>query len=319
MPTCTWCVTTARIGGMSPSGATACCGIPATNSGEGRCQTVISSMSDSAAGRHRLFESWPISTNAATSHRGSRIQGARNADLTRLLPDTNFDHFSVDASGMYLVARQGAWRNCDHIELYLAAFSAGASPTLSVRYLLNPRTVKQSRNKPRPFFSPDARTVFFHSDLDGSSQIFLATGYELPPPAEGFPSATNTDDESTSPKTDGVKSSLLCPPTDVVARRYAYRLCICLMWSDNNSDEEGYVVVRSEPGASSKLLCTLGANVTEYTDTTAPKGECVYRVHAFKGRDKGPYATMSVGPATSRFVSATFAGEPRTADGMVRH
>ena len=157
----------------------------------GRMPTVISSMSDKSAGRHRLFESWPIATDAETSHRGSRIPGARNTDLTRLVPDTNFDHFSMDPSGMYLVARQGVWRECGHIELYLASFSTGPSPVLSVRYLLTPGTVKQDRNKPRPFFSPDARMVFFHSDLDGPSQIFVAMGYELPARCATDPSSSN--------------------------------------------------------------------------------------------------------------------------------
>ena len=146
----------------------------------GRMKTVISSVSDRSIGRHRLFESWPIATDDSTSHQGSRIPGARNNDLTRNAEQTNFDHFSMDLSGMHLVARNARQRKGEHLRLFIASFSREENSVLKVRYLLTPRTVTHNWNKPRPFFSPDVRMVFFHSDLDGPSHVFMATGYRFP-------------------------------------------------------------------------------------------------------------------------------------------
>jgi hypothetical protein len=50
-----------------------------------------------------------------------------------------------------------------------------------VQYLLSPKWAESEEGfKPRPFFSPDEQMVFFHSDVDGPSQIFMAEGYEFP-------------------------------------------------------------------------------------------------------------------------------------------
>lgn len=58
---------------------------------------------------------------------------------------------------------------------------------LKVQYLLDTKYVKHGAgrdrgqaDKPRPLFSPDGKMVLFHSDCDGQSQIFMATGYEFP-------------------------------------------------------------------------------------------------------------------------------------------
>jgi len=108
-------------------------------------------------------------------------------NLSHNIQDARFNHFSGDRTGRHLVLRNERAGADGEIELYLGTLTAGDEPELTVRYLLQPGNqaanedwVRGQNNKPRPFFSPDARSVFFHSDLDGHSQIFLATGFELP-------------------------------------------------------------------------------------------------------------------------------------------
>jgi len=153
----------------------------------GRMQTVISSVTNLTTRKHDLYESWPIGTDKTTSHKGSNIPGARNNKLTRNVEGTDFNHFSMDISGMHVVARQERQHKNDKLTIYIGTFSSGENAFLKVRYLLDTKYVKLGggrergqADKPRPFFSPNARIVFFHSDVDGPSQIFMATGYELP-------------------------------------------------------------------------------------------------------------------------------------------
>ena len=148
---------------------------------------MFSSISDHSTGEQHLFEGVPIRTDEATSHRGMEIPGATFCKITRNLDRPRFNHFSGDASGMHFVIRDERRQRDDHIRLRLGTLSSGDAPELKVRYLLSPRNiaanegwVRGQSNKPRPFFSPDARMVFFHSDVDGQSQVFMATGYEFP-------------------------------------------------------------------------------------------------------------------------------------------
>lgn len=153
----------------------------------GRMGTVISSVTNLATRRNHLFESWPIRTDETTSHKGSKILGARNNELTRELGFTDFNHFSMDLSGTHIVARQERQHKNDNLKIYIGTFSPGENAFLKVQYLLDTKYVKHGAgrdrgqaDKPRPFFSPDGKTVLFHSDCDGQSQIFMATGYEFP-------------------------------------------------------------------------------------------------------------------------------------------
>ena len=153
----------------------------------GRMGTVISSMHNGQTRRHHLFESWPIPTDDATSHKGSAIPGARNIDLTRTVAFTNFNHFSMSLCGVHIVARHERQKRGDDLKLYIGTLRPGEDTCLKVQYLLSPKSARGKEafrrgqsDKPRPFFSPDARMVFFHSNIDGPCQIFVATGYEFP-------------------------------------------------------------------------------------------------------------------------------------------
>ena len=149
-------------------------------------ETVISSIWEMAPPRrHRLVESWPIATDDSTSHQGSRIPGAQNNDITRNVDYTGFNHFDVDTSGMHIVTRQERQKGDTDLKFYIGTFSSGENAFLKMRYLLSPKSPLSAErqyglyhgNKPRPFFSPDARMVFFHSTVDGPCHIFMSTGY----------------------------------------------------------------------------------------------------------------------------------------------
>ena len=152
----------------------------------GRTGAVYSAIIHVPTRAQHIYEATPIPTDETTSHQGFSAPGARFVNLTRNIPYARFNHFSGDPSGERLVLRNERERPDDDLEFFLASRLEGDTPELEVRYLLSPRTTPDSEkrrergqmDKPRPFMSPDARTVFFHSNLDGPSHIFLARGYE---------------------------------------------------------------------------------------------------------------------------------------------
>jgi len=149
----------------------------------GRMNSVLSAMSI-PKGKKRILEGFPIPTDKGTSHRGSRIPGGRSNDLTREIEAPEFWHFSVDASGMRVVSDTSGADPATgrrRIHLVIGALTGGANPLLKTRWLLDTRTSgKDQPMHPHPFFSPDAKTVFFNSDADGIPQVWMATGYQFP-------------------------------------------------------------------------------------------------------------------------------------------
>jgi hypothetical protein len=153
----------------------------------GRTGTVLTSVTNRANKRIGMFEGWPIATDKSSSHLGSGIPGGRSNDLCRNAEHTSFDHFSVDLSGMHVVARNDRRFKGDDLTIYIGTISSGEYGYLEVQYLLNTKTDSSKRgwfrgqsDRPRPFFSPDASMAFFHSNLDGLSQIYMVSGYEFP-------------------------------------------------------------------------------------------------------------------------------------------
>ncbi|MFC1717210.1 TolB family protein [Candidatus Poribacteria bacterium] len=155
----------------------------------GTMDTVISSIQEIAGPRrHRLIESWPIAADDATSHLGGRSPGTRNNDITRDTDCAGFNHFHVDASGMHIVTRNERRKGEADLKFYIGTFSPGKDSVLKTQYLCSPKSPLSLEkqyglyhgNKPRPFFSPDGRMVFFHSTVDGPCQVFMATGYAFP-------------------------------------------------------------------------------------------------------------------------------------------
>lgn len=142
--------------------------------------------------RCSLIESWPIVTDETTAHHGTQIPGARNNEITRNISEIGFDHFDVDPTGTYLVMRQedpdAPPRKAGELQFYVGCFERGENAPLRGRYLLRPKTPPYSQagkglyhaNWPRPFLSPDARRVLFHSVVDGPCHIFMAEGFDYP-------------------------------------------------------------------------------------------------------------------------------------------
>lgn len=160
----------------------------------GRTGNVFSAMHHLGSGVadghvEHIFEAVPIVTDEKHSHSGATIPGAKYTNLTRNIDEARFDHFSGDLTGRQLVLRNE--RKCDNpnnaLEFFTATVLPGENPAVEIQHLLNPRSntgneafSRLQSNKPRPFFSPDARMVLFHSDFDGGlSQIYLA---KLSPP-----------------------------------------------------------------------------------------------------------------------------------------
>jgi hypothetical protein len=149
----------------------------------GRMASVLSAMSI-RRGRKRILEGFPIATNEATSHTGSRIAGGHSWDVTRDIENPEFWHFSVDDSGMKVVSDTNTVDPVTRekrITLVIGSLTAVDNPLLRLRYLLDTRTSGTDQAAhPHPFFSPDARMAFFNSDVDGKPQVWMVTGYQFP-------------------------------------------------------------------------------------------------------------------------------------------
>lgn len=131
----------------------------------------------------RLFEGVPIAADRRGPHRGLATPRSRHTDLSAGIAEPRFWHFSVDDAGMHVVSD---WLELDaqgtkRVSLVVGSLSRDVNPSIKIRYLLNTRTsAKDQPAHPHPFFSPDAKMVFFNSDADGAPQIWMASGYTFP-------------------------------------------------------------------------------------------------------------------------------------------
>jgi FtsP/CotA-like multicopper oxidase with cupredoxin domain len=83
-------------------------------------------------------------------------------------------------------------------------------------------------------------------------------------------------------------------PTNLVAAAQAPGPRINLTWSDNSSNETGFVIERSVNGAAFAPLTTVAANVRNYADTTvAASTTYQYRVAAVNAAGQSAYATSA--------------------------
>ncbi|GAB4457519.1 MAG: hypothetical protein OHK0029_17450 [Armatimonadaceae bacterium] len=85
----------------------------------------------------------------------------------------------------------------------------------------------------------------------------------------------------------------LAAPTNLVARAVS-RSQINLTWTDNASDETGYVVERSTNGSSFTVIANLGANATSYASTgLSRRTTYYYRVRAVKSGVSSAYSNTA--------------------------
>lgn len=156
----------------------------------GQTGLVLSAMSIRSgprAGDRPVFLAAPVPVDEKTAHLGAEIPGSSYVDITRNIPNPDFWHFGSDITGRYIVS--DTWLRKENededesrplVRLVLGTLSRDEEPELVVRHLLNTGSSGRNPAHPHPFFSPDARRVFFNSDIDGSVQVFMVTGYQFP-------------------------------------------------------------------------------------------------------------------------------------------
>jgi hypothetical protein len=70
-----------------------------------------------------------------------------------------------------------------------------------------------------------------------------------------------------------------------------------LDWTDNSSDESGFVIERSNAGSfANAVVATVPPNTTSYTDTLPSEGPASYRVAAVNGAVRSAYTAIVSGP-----------------------
>ncbi len=92
---------------------------------------------------------------------------------------------------------------------------------------------------------------------------------------------------------------------------------ILVAWTDNSTNETGFVIQRSINGGTFATLVTTGANITSYTDTTVTLGNTYqYRVAAVNGAVSSAYATtnsvtVAFAPTAPSNAAATLQAGPQ--------
>ncbi|MDO9542582.1 MAG: hypothetical protein Q7J98_09700 [Kiritimatiellia bacterium] len=140
----------------------------------------------------RLIEGWPYPADLK-NHTGANSPLVCRNDLTPQACDPCIGHFAVDQTGNHVVfevlpanktqkeLEQGI---LEFRRLWVGTIIRGKDgrETIVARYLLTPRSSQKygQASHPHPFFSPDARRIFFNSDVDGYPHVFMVEGFELP-------------------------------------------------------------------------------------------------------------------------------------------
>jgi hypothetical protein len=87
---------------------------------------------------------------------------------------------------------------------------------------------------------------------------------------------------------------------------------LTLTWSDNSSDESGFVIERKTgAGGTYSTLYTTSANVTSYTNTGLTQGtEYYYRVRAYSGSNYSPYSNETSATTLTFNAPSALAADP---------
>jgi uncharacterized protein (TIGR02145 family) len=103
-----------------------------------------------------------------------------------------------------------------------------------------------------------------------------------------------TDENETGYATSTMTNTIFPDPSNLMATPIDDQ-SIQLIWTDNCSFEDGYIMERSEDGVSFTQITELGENVTEYTDTGLNYGtDYTFRVKAFTDENETGYATSTM-------------------------
>ena len=66
-----------------------------------------------------------------------------------------------------------------------------------------------------------------------------------------------------------------------------------LSWTDNASNEEGFLIERSVNGGAWTQVSQVGANMTRVNSTTQTRSTYAYRVRAFNGGGYSSYSNVA--------------------------
>jgi hypothetical protein len=81
------------------------------------------------------------------------------------------------------------------------------------------------------------------------------------------------------------------PPSNLVAQFIPDPLSVQLNWSDNSSNEDGFIIERESLGPEAfEIVDTVSANTTSYTDTTVTYLTYIYRLTAFNAFGQSAYS-----------------------------
>lgn len=94
---------------------------------------------------------------------------------------------------------------------------------------------------------------------------------------------------------------------------------ITLSWQDNSTNESGFKIERSAGGAGFAQIATVGANISNYTDSSvAQGGQYTYRVRAYNSAGDSAYSNTAVFslPSNSAPTIGTIADQTLTVNGV---
>jgi hypothetical protein len=147
--------------------------------------------------------------------------------------------------------------------------------------------------------------------------------------------AAGTSDTTTDLGSSGYSNSVTIsarpgPPATPtgLAPTFISRTQTRLDWTDNASDETGFVIERSSSGSfADAVVATVPANTTSYTDTLPSEGPASYRVAAVNGAVRSAYTAVVTGPrikditfedGTASLVNALTGATTNANNGMVQ-
>src|SRR6185437_7989509 len=101
-----------------------------------------------------------------------------------------------------------------------------------------------------------------------------------------YKSTSNSDYSNTADTT------VLVAPTGLSAAS-ANGTDVNLSWTDNSSNEDGFLIERGTDGINFSQIDTVGSNVTTYTDPGLTSGTYYYRVRGNKGSNTSSYTNTA--------------------------
>ncbi len=135
--------------------------------------------------RQEVVAGWPVPADMSAPHRGRTGRPDQRVLLSEGFRHSRFCHLACDESGLRLVLDTFPIFDGERagMQLYIAAAPDERTP-LAFRYLLNTGIILNPNNgyHAHPILSPDGSVALFNSNLLGTRQVYLVTGFNYPAP-----------------------------------------------------------------------------------------------------------------------------------------